>query len=155
MATCPILSPPLAFHFKHTPKVGVYRENFNIGNLAHNFLWSSIYVGSVPFHFQRNLQWESFHRQRQRHRHRRPTHFLKFGWKMKIIFFGAKKKFRFVFLNTYLISGTNVDKEVCYWNVWSVTVFSALNKSVFLDIGCWSIIVFSALNKKSMCQWKC
>ena len=29
---CAILSPSLAFHFKHTPKVGVYRENFKIVN---------------------------------------------------------------------------------------------------------------------------
>ena len=44
---------------------------------AKAFLWSSIYVGSVPFHFQRNLLKESFHR--QRHCHRRPNQFLKFG----------------------------------------------------------------------------
>ena len=32
MPKCAILSPSLAFHFKHTPKVGVYRENFKIVN---------------------------------------------------------------------------------------------------------------------------
>ena len=37
MPKCAIFSPSLAFHFKHHPKVGVYRENFLIGNLAPNF----------------------------------------------------------------------------------------------------------------------
>merc|ERR1712020_231221 len=36
MPKCAILSPSLAFHFKHHPNVGVYRENFLIGNLAPN-----------------------------------------------------------------------------------------------------------------------
>merc|ERR1711936_1101557 len=33
------------------PKVHGYREKFNIGNVANFFLWSSIHVGSMPFHF--------------------------------------------------------------------------------------------------------
>ena len=71
------------------------------------FMVFYIYVGSVPFHFQRNFQWESFHR----HRHRRSNHFFKFGWKIKIHFLGADKKIDF--FNTYLISGTN--GNVCFF----------------------------------------
>ena len=47
------------------------------------FLWPSIYVGCMPFHFRQNFQRESFHRQRHHHRHhhrhnhRCPDHFLK------------------------------------------------------------------------------
>ena len=36
MPKCAIFSPSLAFHFKHHPNVGVYRENFLIGKLAQN-----------------------------------------------------------------------------------------------------------------------
>ena len=38
------------------PKVHGYREKFNIGNAAHIFLWSSIHVGSMPFHFRNFFQ---------------------------------------------------------------------------------------------------
>ena len=36
MPKCAIFSPSLSSHFKHHPNVGVYRENFLIGNLAQN-----------------------------------------------------------------------------------------------------------------------
>ena len=39
------------------------------------FLVASIYVGTMSFHFRNIFQWESFHR--QRHRHRCPTEILK------------------------------------------------------------------------------
>ena len=38
------------------PKEHGYREKFNIGNVAQIFLWSSIHVGSMPFHFRKNFQ---------------------------------------------------------------------------------------------------
>ena len=50
-----------------------------------------LYVGSMTFHFLQNFQWESFHLRRQRHRQRRSIHFLKFRWKIEIIFFCSGK----------------------------------------------------------------
>ena len=74
---CHIFTPSLAFHLKHTPKVGFHCGNFNIGNVAHIFLGAFIHVGTMSFHFRNISPWKIFHRHRQRHRH--STHFLKFG----------------------------------------------------------------------------
>ena len=51
---------------KFNPKVWVYCENLNIGNFVQPFLWVSIYVGWMPFHFRIsdfvfwNLWWWRF-----------------------------------------------------------------------------------------------
>ena len=41
MPKCAIFGPFWPFHLKHTPKVGVHRENFNIGNVAQIVLVAS------------------------------------------------------------------------------------------------------------------
>ena len=56
------------------PKVQGYRENFNTGNAAQIFLWPSIHVGTMPFHFWKFFQCHNFHRHRQLHRHPCPGH---------------------------------------------------------------------------------
>ena len=68
-----------SFHFKDTPKVGVHREKFNIGNVGHFFLVTYIFVGTRSFHFRNISPLKIFHCHRQRHLHRHSTHFLKFG----------------------------------------------------------------------------
>ena len=66
------------------------------------FLVASIYVGTMSFHFRNIFQWESFHRHRQRHRHRCPTGILKIDWNSEKYFFLIfLKKIDFVF-KTYI-----------------------------------------------------
>jgi len=56
----------------------------------------------MSFHFRNIFQWESFHRHRQRHRHRCPTGILKIDWNSEKYFFLIfLKKIDFVF-KTYI-----------------------------------------------------
>ena len=60
---------------KVTPKYGSTVKTLTLEILLTTFLWPSIHVGCMPFHFRQNFQWESFHR--HRHRHPCPVHFSK------------------------------------------------------------------------------
>ena len=59
------------------PKQGSTVKNFRLESWPKIFLWSSIYVGTMPFHFQQNFQSKIFHRDRDRHHHQNPTYFCK------------------------------------------------------------------------------
>ena len=60
MAKCAIFSHFCGTHFENTPKVGVHREKFYIGNFSQIFLVISIYVGSMSFHFQKMFNKKFF-----------------------------------------------------------------------------------------------
>ena len=62
---------------KVTPKYGSTVKNFRLESWPKIFLWPSIHVGCMPFHFRQNFQLKIFHRQRHRHRHPCPVHFCK------------------------------------------------------------------------------
>ena len=62
---------------KVTPKYGSTVKNFRLESWPKIFLWPSIHVGCMPFHFRQNFQLKIFHRHRQRHRHPCPVHFCK------------------------------------------------------------------------------
>ena len=66
-------------------------KNLTLGIVLKFFSGPPIYVGSWPLSFRNISQWKIFHRHRQRHRHRSPVGFLRFGWKTENIIFGAEK----------------------------------------------------------------
>ena len=68
-----------SFHFKDAPKVGVHREKFNIGNVAQIFFGDFYICWDYVISFSQHIPMKNFHHHRQHHRHRRSTHFLKFG----------------------------------------------------------------------------
>ena len=53
---CAIFSTFWVSGGKNHPKVEVCREKFNIGKFPHIFLWPSIYVGTMSFHFRNIFQ---------------------------------------------------------------------------------------------------
>ena len=82
-------------------------KNLTLGMLPKFFLVTSIYVGTMSFHFRNISPLKIFHRHRQRHRHRRSTHFLKFGLKLEINCFSAEIFKIENFFKTYTSLGTN------------------------------------------------
>ena len=80
-------------------------KNLTLGMLPKLFLVASTYVGTMSFHFRNISPLKIFHRHRQRHR--RSTHFLKFGSKLEINFFRAEIfKIGIFFQNIYESLGT-------------------------------------------------
>ena len=71
------------------------------------FLVTSIYVGTMSFHFRNISPWKIFHRYRQRHSHQSPTNFLNFGYWSEINIFRAEiLNWGIFFQNIYESLGT-------------------------------------------------
>ena len=96
---CAILSPSLASHFKHSPKVGVYRENFNIGNLGQSFFMVFYICWECAISFSTKFVKRKFSPSTSLSPSSQPIFkvWLKNG---KILFWGRKKKYVYFLKNT-------------------------------------------------------
>ena len=108
MTKCAIFSTFRESHFEHTPKVGVRREKFNIGNVAQIFLVASTYVGTKPFHFHNISPWKIFHR------HPCPVHFFQ-NWQIwgKMCIKNRKIKILICFQLNSINFRSNNYKNIC------------------------------------------
>ena len=77
MAKCAIFSHFCGTHFENTPKVGLHREKFYIGNFSQNFFGDFYICWECPISISEKFSLKIFHGDRQRQNHPGPTDFLK------------------------------------------------------------------------------
>ena len=88
MPKCAIFSTFWESHLKHTPKVGVHREKFNIGSVTQFLLVTSTYVGGMSLQFSQHFPMKKFSPSPELYK------FLKFDYYWDINFLGQKIKMR-------------------------------------------------------------
>ena len=104
--------------------------------MSPNFFQGLIYVGSWPLNFRNISQWKIFHRHPQRHRHRSPVGFLRFGWKTENDIFGAVKlKIEFFLenMNESLCTPNNFVKEKKYFFSFCIFYDFSKNETSFCE----------------------